>query len=82
MHFHYRNVLVQQLIHAAGHRCVFRAPYYPVDSPIEHLFNTVQVALTLKMYEMETPLNVRQSFLGTMRNIDSFVEYFEHVGIM
>jgi len=78
----HRNVVVQQIIHAAGHRCVFRAPYYPVDSPIEHLFNTVQIALTLAMYRLQTIGEVKDEFLSTMRNILSFVEYYEHVGIL
>ena len=75
------NVIVQQVIHAAGHRCVFRAPYYPVDSPIEHLFNTVQIALTLAMYHLGSIAEVKNEFLKTMRNIKSFASYFEHVGV-
>ena len=78
----HRNILVLQMIHAAGHVCVFRAPYYPVDSPIEHVFNTVQVALTLAMYRMNTPADVRREFLACMRSINSFARYFVHVGIL
>ena len=77
----HRNIIVQQMIHAAGHHCVFRAPYYPVDSPIEHVFNTVQVAFTSKMYEMDEPRHVRETFLATMRSITNFAPYFEHIGI-
>eukprot|EP00956_Cyclotella_meneghiniana_P001714 scaffold1870_cov73-Cyclotella_meneghiniana.AAC.5 len=36
----HRNLIIMQMIHAAGHRCVFRAPYYPFDSAIEHVFNS------------------------------------------
>jgi len=78
----HRNVLVQQAIHLAGHRCIFRAPYYPVDSPIEHLFNTVQMALTLKMYEMRDPAQVKPEYLRTMRKVKCYATYFEHIGIM
>lgn len=77
----HRNVLVQQVIHAAGHVCIFRAPYYPVDSPIEHVFNTVQVALTLAMYRVSLPEDVRQVFLASLRRMNSFARYFESVGI-
>jgi hypothetical protein len=77
----HHNILIQQMIHAAGHRCIFRAPYYPVDSAIELLFNTVQGALMLKMYELETSQQVRTTFLGLLRMIPDFVAYFEHVGI-
>ena len=78
----HRNILVQQAIHAASHCCVFSAPYYPVDSPIEHLFNAVQLALTLAMYRMATPADVKREFLTLMRNTSTFARYFEHVGLM
>ena len=78
----HRNILVQQAIHAAGHRCVFRDPYYPVDSPIEHLFNAVQLVLTLAMYRMATLADVKREFLALMQNTSTFARYFEHVGLM
>ena len=77
----HRNVLVQQMIHAAGHRIIFRAPYYPVDSPIEHLFNTAQVTLMSSMYRISTAQQVKDTFIGMLRRIVSFVPYFTHVGI-
>lgn len=77
----HRNVLVQQVIHAAGHVCIFRAPYYPVDSPIEHVFNTIQGALTAAMYSINLPEDVRRVFLATLRRINTFARYFGHVGI-
>jgi hypothetical protein len=77
----HRNILVQQLIHSRGHVCVFRAPYCAVDSPIEHLFNTIQIALTLAMYYIRTIPDVRRWFLATMRRIRSFEAYFTKVGM-
>lgn len=77
----HRNILIQQMIYAAGHVCVFRAPYCPVDSPIEHLFNTIQIALTLAMYNINTIAEVRRWFLATLRRMRSFHRYFEHVGM-
>eukprot|EP00956_Cyclotella_meneghiniana_P035131 scaffold111744_cov83-Cyclotella_meneghiniana.AAC.1 len=77
----HRNILIQQMIHAAGHVCVFRAPYYPVDSPIEHLFNTIQIALTLAMYNIDTIVEVRRWFLAALRRMRTFHRYFEHVGM-
>jgi hypothetical protein len=77
----HRNVLVQQAIHAAGHRCVFRAPYYPVDSAIEHFFNTVQLAMTLAMYRLHDVDDVMREFLKLLRHTATFHRYFEHVGI-
>ena len=78
----HRSVLVQQAIHAAGHRCVFRAPYHPKDSPIEHFFNTVQLAMQLNMYRMFTTEDVQDNFKRLIRNTSLFHEYFEHVGIL
>ena len=46
----HQNLLVQQIIHNAGHRILFRAPYHPVDEPIEYTFNHMQMSLTLAMY--------------------------------
>ena len=78
----HRNVLVQQAIHMAGHRCVFRAPYYPVDRPIEHTFNSIQGALRRAQYRMTTPEQVKAEFYACLRGMISFVRYFNHVGIM
>jgi hypothetical protein len=87
------NVLVQQMIHAAGHRMIFRAPYYPVDSPIEHYFNTLQIALTDRMYSIvalaeqtnnvarNMSTTVKATFLACLRRTHSFARYFEHVGM-
>jgi transposase len=77
----HRNLLVQQMIHAAGHRCVFRAPYYPVDSPIEHLFNSIQVDLSLAMYRIFTPQQLKDEFLASLRRFREFVPFFEKVGM-
>lgn len=61
---------------------MFRAPYYPVDSPIEHVFNAVQVDLMLAMYRLELPQHVRDEFYRCLRKMRTFVPFFEHVGIM
>ena len=78
----HRNVLVQQAIHLAGHRCVFRAPYYPVDSPIEHIFNSIQGALKLAQYRLRTWQHVKDEFYLILRRMICFASYFRHVGIM
>ena len=78
----HRNILVQQVIYAAGHLCIFRAPYYPVDSAIEHLFNTVQLALTLAIYRLRDTKDVHQEFLKLFRSTTTFYRYFEHVGFL
>jgi transposase len=76
------NGVITQIIHAAGHRIVFRAPYYPVDGPIEYSFNTVQQELNKRMYEIETHAQLQEGVLeiiGQMRQ-KGFGRYFEHCG--
>lgn len=69
------------MIHVAGHKCVFRAPYYPVDSAIEHLFNTIQYSIRLSMYHINNHQDVVDEFNAVMRSMRDFSEYFAHVGI-
>lgn len=76
----HRNLLVLQVIYAAGHRVMFRAPYYPVDGPIEYFFNTIQGTLTLSMYNIDSLGAVRNDVRDTIRNTSSFRSYFLHCG--
>ncbi len=69
------------MIHFSGHKCVFRAPYYPVDSAIKHVFNVVQGAIRQGMYRIRSHEDVVDEFFACMRNMHSFSEYFAHVGI-
>ena len=71
----HRDIIVMQMIHAAGHR-------YPVDSAIEHLFNTIQISLMMRMYELNTSQAVQDTFFNALRSMRSFAASFEHVGIM
>eukprot|EP00536_Pseudo-nitzschia_multiseries_P008717 jgi/Psemu1/21206/gm1.21206_g len=42
----HHNPLTLDAIANAEHRFVFRAPYYPVNGPIEYVFNTIEMALS------------------------------------
>jgi hypothetical protein len=46
----HRHQIIAQMIIAAGHRSVYRVPYYPVDGPIEYVFNTIQQELGHRMH--------------------------------
>lgn len=46
------NPTVLGLIINFGHRVLFRAPYYPVDGPIEYVFNTLQNILCIYMRDI------------------------------
>ena len=76
----HHNPLTLNAILAAGHRFVFRAPYYPVDGPIEYVFNTIEMALSYKMYDISSPAELRQQLFAIIRGIPEFVNYFANVG--
>eukprot|EP00536_Pseudo-nitzschia_multiseries_P006690 jgi/Psemu1/15854/gm1.15854_g len=45
----HHNPLTLDAIIDAGHRFVFRAPYYPVNGSIEYVFNTIEMALSYQI---------------------------------
>ena len=70
------------LISNAGHRVVFRAPYYAVDGAIEYVFNTVQTNL---MVEYKNNFHSLDDLRNTVNlliigAIPTFRPYFDHVG--
>lgn len=76
----HKNPLILNMIHAAGHNYVFRAPYWPVDGAVEYVFNTVQTRLQSyfnQLTNMEALRNRINLIIGT---IPSFYKYFVHVG--
>ena len=69
------------MILAAGHRIVFRAPYYPIDGPIEFVFNTVEAYLAINMYNVQnTGISLRHWTMNGIGNITTFVPYFNNCG--
>lgn len=74
------NQLIRQLIHAAGHRVVFRAPYYPVDGPIEYVFNTIQQELRLRCHQINNHQDLEAAINAIIANIPDFQNYFTHCG--
>ena len=76
----HKNQAVAALIHGHGHRLVFRAPYYPMDGPIEYIFNTLQGLLRSNMHNINdsaTLLNEIGNAIGVM---DDFSPYFLNCG--
>ena len=65
---------------AVGHRYVFRAPYYPVDGPIEYVFNTIENALAYRMHEINTVGDLNTHVRAIVRQMPSFVNYFTNCG--
>ena len=74
------NVYILAEILARGHRYVFRAPYYPVDSPIEYVFNTIECALAYQMHEIETVADLNVHVRAIVRLMPNLVNYFTNCG--
>ena len=71
-------MLVAQLIQNAGHRLLFRAPYYAVDGPIEYMFNTLQQGLTHALYRVTNGQELIPELLALIGVIPDFIRYFTH----
>ena len=64
----------------AGHRFAFRAPYNPTDGPIEYVFDTIENALKLRLYEIYSHLDLQIAVYQIINSIPDFVSYFTNVG--
>lgn len=71
---------IAAMIHMAGHRLVFRPPYYPVDGPIEYAFDTIQVDLTLRLHDIDTPIQLQAAVDEIIARMLEFLSYFRHCG--
>ena len=76
----HKHPMVLQLITAHGHRYLFRAPYYPVDGPVEYVFDYIENSLRIEMHNIYTIQDVRDKIIDIFNGIDSFAPYFHHVG--
>ena len=74
------NPTIFARIIGAGHRILFRAPYFPVDGPIEYVFNTVQNTLCLFMRDIVDMATLRVKVEEVIGSLDHFHNYFDHVG--
>ena len=76
------NHAVQNLIINAGHRIIFRAPYYPVDGAIEYIFNVIQCALRLQLRDIKTTDDYKRVLEHIITNMPEFSNFFRHVGFV
>ena len=74
------NPTVLALIINSGHRVLFRAPYYPVDGPIEYVFNTMQNLLCIYMKDIYNMARLRNKVEEVIGSLQYFSQYFTHVG--
>ena len=78
----HHSVQMATIIFNAGHRLAFRAPYYPVDGPIEYVFNTVQATLRLNNRLISDGPSLVDELQNAVGDIDSFVAYFINCGFI
>lgn len=72
---------VKAAIYSRGHRLVFRAPYYPVDGPIEYVFNTLQQELNQRMHYIKDGTDLRHELFGATQRIYNYQPYFRNCGM-
>jgi len=78
----HKHPMIRDMIDEAGHRVVFRAPYWSCDGAIEYVFNTIHVKLQM----CETNVSTVDDLILELDDIifgmvdGSFYRYFEHVG--
>jgi len=76
----HQNQQMSTIIIAAGHRLMFRAPYYPVDGPIEYVFNTIQGVLRIRNDVIIDGSSLINELRLAIAAIPSFEPYFINCG--
>ena len=76
----HKNPAVVNLVLNAGHRLVFRAPYYAVDGAIEYVFNTIHTGLLSYYNTVSTMDELSNAAALIFGNIRTFYPYFTRVG--
>ena len=69
-----------RLINEAGHSIIPRPPYSPQDAPIEYVFNTLEVELRKKMYQIHSNEELEQCVYDSIAGIGDTHAYFGHCG--
>ena len=76
----HHNPLIALLLLTRGHFVVFRAPYTPVDGPIDYVFNTLEAGLVERMHRISTAADVAAILAEKIASMTDFSAYFHHVG--
>ena len=76
----HHNQQMSAMIIAAGHRIVFRAPYYPIDGAIEYVFNTIQGVLRFRNSLISDEGSLKNEIDNAIAAIPSFAPYFVNCG--
>ena len=76
----HHNLQMATIISNASHRSFFQAPYYPVDGPIEYVFNTIQGTLQINNHLIVDGPTLVEELLTAVADIPTFVAYFINCG--
>ena len=70
------------MIEDAGHRIVFRAPYWSCDGPIEYVFNTIHFKLQMDDDNVDNTEDLIDKIDDIVFDLTghTFTRYFRHVG--
>lgn len=78
----HKHFIILDLIEEAGHRIVFRAPYWSCDGAIEYVFNTIHTFLEMNDDKMENVTALENRLNLIIGSLDMFRRYFLHVGFL
>jgi hypothetical protein len=80
LNFH-RHLIILDLIGNAGHRIVYRAPYWSCDGAIEYVFNTIHTELEMEDgVAMENVEDLENKINIIVGGLPGFRRYFLNVG--
>ena len=69
----HHNLQMATIVFNAGHHIAFRAPYYPIDGPIEYVFNTSQGTLWINNCLIVNDLSLIDKLFNAVAGIPIFV---------
>ena len=78
----HKHQIILDLIDDAGHRIVFRAPYWSCDGAIEYVFNTIHTKLQMDDLGVTDINDLMTKIDDIVFEIDAvgYEAYFLHVG--
>jgi len=76
---HFSDALINE-IYLAGHSVIPRPAYYPVDGPIEYVFNQVECGLIARVNHVRTEADLIRETMNIVANVGGFNETFRHCG--
>ena len=75
-----KNPLIVNILRHAGHRLVYRSPYWPVDGEVEHKFDRIQKRLKVFFDQLTTMLELENIINLIVRAMQNVTCYFINAG--